>query len=187
MVKVVDRLLLFILSLVVLIAACVLLVCAFGWISIDRAGNFAQHVYFDMHTAIPFISITAIAALISIRLLYISVRRGKSSVPSIDQRTDYGDIRISMETVENLSLKAARRTRGVKDLKARVRVSPAGLEIIIRVIVDGDIPIPQLTEEMQSGVKSHIEEITGIPVAVVTVFVANIHQQAAPTFKSRVE
>jgi uncharacterized alkaline shock family protein YloU len=143
-------------------------------------------VYYDLHTAIPFISLTSVVALISIRFLYVSVRRGKANAPSIDQRTDYGDIRISMETVENLSLKAAKRTRGVKDLKARVRVSPAGLEITIRVIVDGESPIPQLTEELQSGVKSHIEEITGIPVAVVTVFVANI-QQSSPTFKSRVE
>ncbi|NOU97672.1 alkaline shock response membrane anchor protein AmaP [Paenibacillus sp. LMG 31456] len=186
MVKVVDRLLLFIFSLVVLIAACTLLVCAFGWISFERVGAFAHNVYYDLNTALPFISLTIVVALVSIRFLYVAVRRGRANAPSIDQRTDYGDIRISIETVENLSLKAAKRTRGVKDLKARVRVSPAGLEIVIRVIVDGESSIPQLTEEMQSGVKNHIEEITGIPVAVVTVFVANI-QQSAPTFKSRVE
>jgi uncharacterized alkaline shock family protein YloU len=172
--------------LIVLVAACILLVCAFGWISFERAGLFAHHVYYDYNTAIPFIIVTILLALCSIRFLYVSIRRGRANAPSIDQRTDFGDIRISIETVENLSLKAAKRTRGVNDLKARVRVSPAGLEIIIRVIVDGESSIPQLTEEMQSGVKNHIEDITGIPVAAVTVFVANI-QQSAPTFKSRVE
>lgn len=186
MIKVLDRLLLFIFSLVVLITACTLLVCAFGWISFQSAGTFAHNVYYDLDTAIPFIILTIIVAVISIRFLFVAVRRSKANAPSIDQRTDYGDIRISLETVENLSLKAAKRTRGVKDLKCRVRVSPAGLEIIIRAIVDGESSIPLLTEEMQSGVKTHIEEITGIPVAVVTVFVANI-QQSAPTFKSRVE
>lgn len=186
MVRILDKLLLFIFSLAVLVASCTLLFCAFGWISYDSLGNFAHNVYYDLKTALIFISLTVIMALISIRFLYITFRRSRANVPSIDQRTDYGDIRISMETVENLSLKAARRTRGVKDLKARVKVSQAGLEIVIRAIVDGESSIPQLTEEMQSGVKSHIEEITGIPVAVVTVFVANI-QQSSPTFKSRVE
>ncbi|OXM88288.1 alkaline shock response membrane anchor protein AmaP [Paenibacillus rigui] len=186
MVRVIDKLLLFVFSLAVLVACGVLLFCAFGWISYETLGTFAHNVYYDLKTALIFIALTVVVALISIRFLYVSFRRGKANVPSIDQRTDYGDIRISMETVENLSLKAARRTRGVKDLKARVKVSQAGLEIIIRAIVDGESSIPQLTEEMQSGVKSHIEEITGIPVAIVTVFVANI-QQSSPTFKSRVE
>ncbi|MEK3914882.1 alkaline shock response membrane anchor protein AmaP [Paenibacillus sp. FSL H7-0331] len=186
MVKVIDRLLLFVLSVVVLIVGCSVLLCALGWIPFDKAVNFARDVYFDLHTALTFISLTVVIMLISIRLLIVSLPRSSAVVPSIDQRTEFGDIRISMETVENLSLKAAQRTRGVKDLKARVKVSPAGLEIIIRAIVDGETSIPQLTEEMQAGVKKHIEEITGIPVAVVTVFIANI-QQSTPTFKSRVE
>jgi uncharacterized alkaline shock family protein YloU len=185
-VKVMDRLLLFVFSVAALIVCCTLLLCALGWVSFESAGNFAHDVYYDMRTALTFISITVVLALISMRLLFVSLSRGKSNVPSIDQRTEFGDIRISMETVENLSLKAARRTRGVKDLKARVKVSPAGLEIIIRAIVDGESSIPQLTEEMQTGIKQHIEDITGIPVAVVTVFIANI-QQSSPTFKSRVE
>jgi uncharacterized alkaline shock family protein YloU len=52
--------------------------------------------------------------------------------------------------------------------------------------VDGEASIPAITEEMQSAVKSHVEEITGIPVASVSVFVANV-SQTTPTFKSRVE
>ncbi|PZE22052.1 alkaline shock response membrane anchor protein AmaP [Paenibacillus xerothermodurans] len=186
MIKLVDRLLLLLFSLTVLTASCILLAYALGWIPFETVGRLAHGVYYDLGTALIFISLLIVVALVSIRFLYVSVRRGRSSAPSIDQRTDFGDIRISIETVENLSLKAARRTRGVKDLKARVRVSPAGLEITIRAIVDGESSLPQLTEEMQSAVKTHIEEITGIPVAAVSVFIANI-QQSSPTFKSRVE
>lgn len=186
MVKVLDKLLLFLLSVVVLIACVILLFAAFGFIPLDVANNFAHDVYYDVDAAIPFISVTLIVALISIRFLFVSVRRGKAAAPSIDQRTEIGDIRISMDTVENLSLKAANRSRGVKDLRARVKVSQAGLEIIIRAIVDGESSIPALTEEMQTNVKRHVEEITGIPVAFVSVYIANV-QQSTPTFKSRVE
>jgi uncharacterized alkaline shock family protein YloU len=119
-------------------------------------------------------------------MFYIAVRPSSVNTPSIDQRTDFGDIRISVETVENLALKAAQRSRGVKDLRARVSISPNGLEIIIRTLVEGDSSIPILTEEIQKTVKMQIEEITGIPVASVSVYVANV-VQTNQAFKSRVE
>ncbi len=155
-------------------------------IPLNDAQNFVHDVYNEINVAVPFIIVTAVVLLLAVRFLYLSARRGKSSVPSIDQRTEFGDIRISLDTVENLSLKAASRSRGVRDLRARVKVNQAGLEIVIRAIVDGETPIPALTEEMQANVKRHIEDITGIPVAFVSVFIANI-QQSSPTFKSRVE
>lgn len=186
MVKVADRLLLFVYSILIFIAAAVALFVACSWIPISESARALTNVYYEKGPAYTTIAASIVLLLISARFLYISVRRGRSQAPSIDQRTEFGDIRISMETVENLALKAAGRSRGVKDLRARVRVNQAGLEIIIRTIVDGETSIPELTEEMQSTVKSYIEEITGIPVAQVSVFVANI-AASSPTFKSRVE
>jgi uncharacterized alkaline shock family protein YloU len=119
-------------------------------------------------------------------MFYISIRSATPSVPSIDQRTEFGDVRISLDTIENLALKAASRSRGVRDLKARIQVDNAGLSIELRCIVDGEASIPATTEEIQSNVKAHIEDITGIPVATVSVYVANV-TQSAHAFKSRVE
>ena len=42
-----------------------------------------------------------------------------------------------------------------------------------------------MTEDIQRSVKDHVEDIAGIPVAAVSVFVANVIP--SPTFKSRVE
>jgi uncharacterized alkaline shock family protein YloU len=160
-------------------------VAAFDWIPLDRSLLFVRQIYFEKSIGYPMIAGAFLIFLASSRFLYISLRRGRGNAPSIDQRTEFGDIRISIETVENLSLKAANRVRGVKDLKARVNVNASGLEIVIRSVVDGESSIPDLTEELQRSVKEHVEEITGIPVASVSVFVANIVQ--THTFKSRVE
>lgn len=185
-VKIVDRLLLFLYSVLILLVSAVGLFVSSSWIPISNSREFLNDLYFDKFTAYTTIIVSIAVLLISIRFVYISLRTGRAQAPSIDQRTEFGDIRISIETVENLSLKAAGRTRGVKDLKSRVRVNQSGLEIVIRTVVDGETSIPDLTEEMQGNVKSYIEEITGIPVASVTVFVANI-VQSSPTFRSRVE
>ncbi len=183
--KILDRLLLFLYSLIVAAAAAILAAAGFHLVSYDYTLQLADLIYHNTAWAIPVISVSAVIFLISLRFLYISLRSSRRTSASIDQHTDFGDVRISMETVENLTLKAASRVKGVKDLKAKVNVSDAGLEISIRAIVDGESSIPQLTEEVQRQVKGHVEETTGIPVSFVTLFVANIIQ--SQSFRSRVE
>ncbi|GFN30546.1 hypothetical protein PCURB6_08060 [Paenibacillus curdlanolyticus] len=187
LVRVMDKLLLFLYSIVVGAASIGLFCLGLRWIPEESALDGMRSLY---DGDIAWIQLTAVIFavvmfLISLRLFFISVKRSGGSAQSIDQRNELGEVRISMETVENLALKAASKQRGLKDLRARIKVSEAGLDIVIRTVVDGDTPIPTLTEEIQRSVKSHIEEITGIPVASVSVFVANVVQ--APAFKSRVE
>jgi len=187
LIKVLDWLLLFLYSLVIGIAAIVAIIAACGgfsdkWLA-DVVYEFTGGARVVQGSVI---GVSAIILLISLRFFVVSIKRDGNSAPSINQRTDHGDIRISVETVENLALKAASRTRGVKDLRARVRVSEAGLGIMIRAFVEGDGSIPAMSEEMQRTVSQQVEEATGIPVAEVSVFIANV-TQAPTTFKSRVE
>jgi len=187
LIKVLDRLLLFVFSLAVGAASVVAIVVACGGFD----SGFLKAVVDDTmgeSRAVQgtVIVVSVVLLLISLRFFIVSVARGGNNAPSINQRTEHGDIRISVETVENIALKAASRTRGVKDLRARVRAVEAGLQITIRAFVDGETPIPTLSEEMQKTISEQIEETTGIPVAEVSVYIANV-TQAPATFKSRVE
>ncbi len=182
-----DKLLLFLYSSAIGICAAVAFGVGLNWVQEQWLTNFVRDVYGGQAKWLQavILAVSAVLFLISLRFFYLSVRRGSVSAPSIDQRTEFGDIRISIETVENLALKAAGRQRGVKDLRARIRISEAGIDISMRAVADGETSIPALTEEIQRTVKAHVEEITGIPVSGVSVFVANIIQTT--NFKSRVE
>lgn len=177
--RILDRLLLFLYSFAVGTISVTAIVAALGYIpGINLSG--AIGVQYG------FIATAAVLFLISVRFFYLSVKRERSHMPaSIDQRSDIGDIKISLETIENVALKAAGRVRGVKDLKARIQANDAGLEITIRAIVDGEHSIPGITEEVQRNVRDYVHEITGIPVSYVSVYIANIVQ--TQTFKARVE
>mgnify|MGYP003770355879 CR=1 FL=1 len=183
--KAADKVLLFLFSAAVLILSGIGLIAALEWLARGYFVSFVDAMY--MPGAVKYASIAVCAALflLSIRFLYVSLRRSRDRGGTIDQRTDYGDIRISLETIENLALRAAGRLGGVKDLRSRVRVDDSGLDIQLRSVVDGETSIQLLTEEMQRGVKEYVEEITGIPVAMVTVYVANVVQ--TQTYKPRVE
>lgn len=179
MAKIIDRFLLLIFSFVIFVISGTALTIAFAWVNKDSVHDFVENVYHQLPTAYTVIAISAILLLISIRFIYVSVRRGQTQAPYIAERTEHGEFRISLETIENLSLKAASKVRGVKDLRVRVHVSPAGLEIEVRTIVDGERIIPEMTEEIQTNVKNLIEEVAGYPVVSVSVYVANTAQSTA--------
>jgi len=182
--KVADKFLLFLYSAAILIITAAVLVAAFGWINYDTVISIVDVMYTPVGDY-TVIAVGAVLFLLSIRFLFLALRPGRERTGSIDQRTELGDIRVSLETVENLALKAAVRVRGVKDLRARVRVLDSGLDIQLRSVIDGESSIPHITEELQQGVKSYVEEVTGLPVSAVTVYIANVVQ--SQTFKARVE
>lgn len=179
MAKIMDRLLLFIYSLSIGVISVVAILLLSGAVPYTLTSVQEQRLFWAG------IIVAAVLFLLSIRFFYISVRRDRSNLNSIDQRTEFGDIQISVETIENLCLKAASRVRGVKDLKSRIKVSQSGLDISIRAVVDGEESIPTLTTEVQKQVHDFVEDTTGIPVSSVSVYIANVVQ--APSFKSRVE
>ncbi|MGM1045998.1 Uncharacterized conserved protein YloU, alkaline shock protein (Asp23) family [Paenibacillus uliginis N3/975] len=179
MAKIVDRLMLFIYSLSIGVISVVAILLLSGAIPYDLTYNQERQFFWAG------IIVASVLFLLSIRFFYISIRRDRTVTNSIDQRTEFGDIQISVETIENLCLKAASRVRGVKDLKSRIKVSQSGLEIAIRAVVDGEESIPTLTTDVQKQVHDFVEDTTGIPVSNVSVYIANVVQ--APSFKSRVE
>ncbi|WP_025690975.1 alkaline shock response membrane anchor protein AmaP [Paenibacillus zanthoxyli] len=179
MAKILDRLLLFIYSLSIGILSVIAILLLSGILPRNLEIRDWESAYIAVIVA------AVILFLLSIRFFYISIRRERPSSLSVDQRTEYGDIQISMETIENLSLKAAGRVKGIRDLRSRIRVSQAGLEIMIRGVVDGEHSLPLLTSEVQRQVHEYVQDTTGVPVADVSVYIANLAQ--SPSFKSRVE
>jgi uncharacterized alkaline shock family protein YloU len=138
-----------------------------------------------LHVEIIVYAITVLVLLRALQMFFRSFRVETNHSQSIDKKTELGEIQITMETLENLSLKAISRMKGIHDVKAVVRTSEAGLQIKLRGLVDGDQVIPTLSEEMQKVVKSHVEAIAGIPVSNVIVRITNI--QKTPVSKSRLD
>ncbi|WP_128896721.1 alkaline shock response membrane anchor protein AmaP [Longirhabdus pacifica] len=181
--NVMDRIFTFLLSIVGIVVASMAIFFTANehemmTIFFELEGNMLLKAY--------IISGLSVLLLISIRLLYASIgmKKGMKGA-SIDQRTDFGDIQISLETVQNLVLKSAGKIQGIKELKVKVNVDQTGLLIQIKTMVDGEKPIPNLSEQMQKVVNDYVEEITGVPVAKVSVIIANITQ--TQTFSQRVE
>lgn len=128
--------------------------------------------------------------LVSIFFLVYRSRRGggRNREPqTVVHKMEHGDVKITYEAIEQLATRAAVKIRGVKNLETRVRVAEGdALTLAVRFAIEADLDIPKTTAELQGTVKDYIESTTGIPVALVTVYVTEM-ATAPDVVKKRVE
>lgn len=111
--------------------------------------------------------------LIGLRLFWVSLTRRQSGKAVVH---DYmlGQVRISLQAIENLVKKVVYQVHGVKDVKPRVVQTPGGMGLHIRAVVAPDISIPEVSREIQQRVQEYISQTTGITVNDIKIIVENI-------------
>ena len=165
-----DRLLLVFHSLVVAVLSAMVALAGAGAASLEWVWE-APH----LRWAVAVIGL--LLFLLSLRLLFSVMRRPKGE--GVDRLTEFGYIRISLDTLESIAQRAARGVKGIRDLTARVRFSsdsPSSVGIGLKITVDGETPILLLSEELQRTVKKQVEEIAGVEVNQVSVLVKDTFQ-----------
>nr|WP_315989158.1 alkaline shock response membrane anchor protein AmaP [Desulforamulus aquiferis] len=106
-------------------------------------------------------------------LLWVSVTRQQSGKAVVH---DYmlGQVKISLQAIENLVKKVVYQVHGVKDVKPRVIQSTGGIGLHIKAVVAPDISIPEVSREIQHRVQEYLAETTGITVTTIKIYVENI-------------
>jgi uncharacterized alkaline shock family protein YloU len=179
-----KRFLLAIYSLILIFAAIVLIFVTF---SPDTFDNIAEYISTEVLTNTGYKAFLVIMELlflgVSVTFLLSGISDDKDK-KSISKFTEIGEIKISLNSIENIALTASKRLNGIKESKAYVYKGVEGVTIVVRAVVLSDINIPTLSEDIQVKVKKTVEETSGIKVNEVKVVVDNIF---AGYNKSRVE
>jgi len=117
-----------------------------------------------------------IGLLLFILSLYfiVFIFRTRKEKKSVNKVTDIGEISISLVSLENIALSATKKLDGISGTKAVVLRQDKNVAITIKTHVYPDINIPALSEQIQSIVKTAVEDISGITVNSVRVFVESI-------------
>ncbi|MBO8170364.1 MAG: alkaline shock response membrane anchor protein AmaP [Bacillaceae bacterium] len=179
-----DRLILTLYSLLLTLFSLLVMAVSLQLIPIEYVDVALEDLYESDRVQLTYFITALIFFVISLRFLFMGYKRNKPA-PSIVQFGELGDIKITLDTIETLAVKASKKIRAIRDLKAKVQPTENGTIIHLKVSVDGETPIPQLTDELQKNVKHDIEHIAGIQVEKVTVVVSEV--QRTPMPRSRVE
>lgn len=170
-----DRILLVLYSLAVAIVALLTVSHVFRLPWLDR-----------LYAEYPYQVLIAAVILFLVSLRFIFVRSGGAEEPqAVVSKTEHGEVKISVQTLESLAERATRLIRGVNDLKTKVRPSEAGIRVAVRISVDPDLNIPQLTSSVQEKIKDYVESTTGLTVQEVVVHVSDIAKPQAGKVPAR--
>ncbi len=112
--------------------------------------------------------------LIALILLSFGLRSAKKGGSAVSRSSEYGEVQVSIATLENMVLRVVQKTQGIKDVSRKITYTPDGLIVRIHIRVMPDEPLPGLINDLQSRTKEYLEDITGITVHEVKVIVDNI-------------
>ncbi len=126
----------------------------------------------------PFILVTLAISLVllaaSVRLLTAGTSR-KKPASAVLKTTDLGMIRVSLETLDTLTQKAVHSFQEVRDVVSTVLPeADEGVRIKLKVTILPDVRMPELTQNIQEKVKKYVEEMSGIAVREVLVYIDNL-------------
>lgn len=176
------RILLTFYILFVLFITGVTLCCAWGLISSDLPAWWLGQLYGNS-AVIWIVSIIGIAVVIvSFMLMFSGIRRRKPKA-AIVRHTDKGAISITVTALEDMSMRYVAAHEAVRTVKATVVVRDVKLIVSARLAVTEGTNIPEVLQELQSGLKAHIELLAGIEVSKIMLLV----EKTTQVVKARVE
>lgn len=121
---------------------------------------------------------------LSITFLLSGVKSNKDK-KAVSKHTNVGEIRISLNSIENIALNTVKKFQGIRDTKAKVYKLEDAVAVIVNAVVMPDVNIPAMSQDVQTRVKRSVEESAGIEVKEVKVLIDGIY--TGNVYKARVE
>jgi uncharacterized alkaline shock family protein YloU len=117
----------------------------------------------------------SVLLLLALILLALGLRKkGSRESNAVLKGSEYGEVLISINALENMVLRVVQQTQGIKDVSRQVNYTPEGLVVKVKIRVMPDLPMPDLIKDLQAKTKEYLEDISGIVVHEVKVVVENI-------------
>ncbi|HHY91728.1 MAG TPA: alkaline shock response membrane anchor protein AmaP [Firmicutes bacterium] len=166
-----DRLLAFLTSIFLLLAALGLALTAAGVPQLLSAGStfFTLYLYGRWQTGVAAL----LVLLMAVRLAYVALpwrREGQILVLS----SELGEVSIALTAIENLVQRTATQVAGVKDVRSTVRAKPEGVSVGLLAWVGSEVNVPTLSAELQKAVGQRLQEVIGLKAAAIRVAIKDI-------------
>ncbi|HHW02662.1 MAG TPA: alkaline shock response membrane anchor protein AmaP [Thermoanaerobacterales bacterium] len=164
-----DRVILTIYSMFLALASVIVIIFSARLISLEDFGTRLSMLYGRWEVgAVGFIFL-----ITSIKFL-LSGLKTQHYPEAVIKNGEFGNISISLNAIENLILKIIRDIENVKDVKVHIKKREDAISILLKLVVNYDVIIPEMTSELQKSVKNYIETTAGITVKDVNIKIDNV-------------
>lgn len=167
-----ERLIYILFSIVLFLTALLFIGFAFSIWPFEQINFYIEFLYGNLLGAL----IALFVLLISLWLLSKSFKP-KETERLITQKTPHGDYMVSFMALESMVLKASKEIEGIKDIEPQIIYRDGKLSILIKAVIVTEYEIPEVSQQVQESVKTYIEEMAGITVSAVKIFIENVIDQ----------
>lgn len=176
-----ERFIYIIVALIFLFLAALSFIFSFSLIPLTEIETSISSAYGNWQAAV-------IGLLIFVVGLWLLSKSFKTSEPLkfITQHTEQGEFMISFSALESMVLKAAKEIEGLRDLQPKIIYKDGRLGILLKVSLSSDYRIPSLCETVQKKVKSYVEEMSGVSVAEIKIYIEDVAKDTSLSRISRV-
>jgi uncharacterized alkaline shock family protein YloU len=108
-------------------------------------------------------------------LLFFGIKKEKQKAALIASY-DSGTISIAVNALEDLAKRFVKQTGSVKGEAIKVLTLGEEVEVDLKIKILPEVNMPQITQELQSGLIQYIETYSGIKVARAKVMIASIDE-----------
>lgn len=168
-----DRILLTIQTLLFSIISILIVLFSTRFISYHNFSTSLQYLYGRWEVTVAGL----VLLFISLKLLFSGLKVKRIS-ETVIRNGDLGAVTISLGALENMVLSIIREVDNIKDVKVSIKAVDDGVSIRLKLVVNFDVVIPEITEELQNTIKSNVESTAGVIVKDVKICVENVSNQS---------
>lgn len=170
---------LFTLFLIVIILACLFIIATIaGFVS----QSYLQDATYTMTSGslwfkVLYIAIAAVLIIVAFILMFFGTGKTTPKTAKIAV-FEIGSISITVKAIEELIEKYVREFKDVKGLRTKVTSFDSFISIAIEIATLPEANLPELTKELQTGLKDNIQQHTGINVKETKIMIMEIDDKA---------
>lgn len=182
--KIIDKIILNIYSLIILIESIIVILLIFGWAKIETI----IYIITDMlnnHIAYNILfGISVVFIILSIKAMLFKNSRDKVDVIETKRKDKMGEgvllenedgkLLISKETIERLANSVVNNFDNIQDVRTKVIIDNNNIKIVVELQILQNTVIRDLNSNLQSRIKEVIKEATELEVNEVNIKIKNI-------------
>ena len=143
----------------------VLILLSLNIFSPDEVAGAVNFVYTDPNVKLALGITGMIFALAGV--IHMQLNRGKMQrEKTIAFENPEGQVTVSLSAIEDFVKKSVQHLSEVRELKADVSAGKKGISVVCRATIYADSNIPEITERVQSIVKTKVQEMLGVEEAI---------------------
>ena len=131
-------------------------------------------IYSNFLNQLVLVLISALLVVLAIYLIWEKGQYDREDL-TISQKTSFGEVKISLNSVKDLILKVLDKISEIKEVKPEISLQKTGeVKVVLHTCIKQDVNIPEFSEKIQKKLKEYLLETSGVELKEIKIHIDKI-------------